>query len=129
MLKKIFVVFDLFRKFTFMTSILTLRKIAIKNSNFLFAKIISSLNKSFLVFFGILCKAFKDLLRLFLAPFRADNLPEVLLRLALEPKPDAGVLGEAGFLGGVRRGVRGDFRRPLLFDGMINNVAHRWNTA
>ena len=52
--------------------------------------------------------------------------------MRLELKPDAGDLGEAGFLGGVVRGVdapRGDFLRPLLFDGMIHYVAHRWNTA
>ena len=52
--------------------------------------------------------------------------------MRLEPKPDAGDLGEAGFLGGVERGVevpRGDFLRPLLFVGMIHYVAHRWNTA
>ena len=51
--------------------------------------------------------------------------------MRLEPKPDAGDLGEADFLGGVVRGdaPRGDFRTPLLFDGMIHYVAHRWNTA
>ena len=52
--------------------------------------------------------------------------------MRFEPKPDAGDLGEADFLGGVWRGVdalRGDFLRPLLFDGMIHYVAHRWNTA
>ena len=46
--------------------------------------------------------------------------------MRLEPKPDAGDLGEAGFLGGVVRGVdapRGDFLRPLLFDGMIHYVS------
>ena len=42
--------------------------------------------------------------------------------MRLEPKPDAGDLGEADFLGGVVRGVdapRGDFLRPLLFDGAM----------
>ena len=42
--------------------------------------------------------------------------------MQLELKPDAGDLGEAGFLGGVVRGVdapRGDFLRPLLFDGAM----------
>ena len=53
-------------------------------------------------------------------PFRLDNLPEVLFRLRLEPKPDAGDLGEADFLGGV---VKGDdalrVLYGLLFDGAI----------
>ena len=52
--------------------------------------------------------------------FRPDNLPEVLLRLRLEPKPDAGDLSEADFLGGV---VKGDdalrVLYGLLFDGAI----------
>ena len=53
-------------------------------------------------------------------PFRPDNLPEALFRLRLEPKPDAGDLGEADFLGGVVRGV--DALRilyGLLFDGIV----------
>ena len=40
--------------------------------------------------------------------------------MRLEPKPDAGVLGEADFLGGVVRGV--DALRVLyglLFDGIV----------
>ena len=53
-------------------------------------------------------------------PFRPDNLAEALFRLRLEPKPDAGDLGEADFLGGV---VKDDdalrVLYGLLFDGAI----------
>ena len=53
--------------------------------------------------------------------------------MRFEPKPDAGDLGEAelprGVAGGGVDAPRGDFLRPLLFDGMIHYVAHRWNTA
>ena len=63
----------------------------------------------------------KDEVRLFLAVlFRPDQFPEALFRLRLEPKPDAGVLGEADFLGGVVKGE--DALRVLyglLFDGAI----------
>ena len=62
----------------------------------------------------------KDLSRRLLTLFRPDSLAGVLFRLRFEPKPDAGDLGEADFLGGV---VKGDdalrVLYGLLFDGAI----------
>ena len=47
--------------------------------------------------------------------------------MRFEPKPDAGDLDEAelprGVAGGGVDAPRGDFLRPLLFDGMIHYVS------
>ena len=49
--------------------------------------------------------------------------------MRLEPKPDAGDLGEADFPRGVLRGETAPrVLYGLLFDG-ITYVANRWNTA
>ena len=62
----------------------------------------------------------KDLSRHLETFFRPDNLLGVLLRLRLEPKPDAGDLAEADFPGGVFRGVEAPrVLYGLLFDGAI----------